>query len=341
MDNRYQSLLNWLSQVLPALQEPLEKVAGDASFRRYYRARIKSNESNESNASWIVMDAPPAQEDCGPFVAIARHWQAQGLHVPQVLAEDRQQGFLLLEDLGDRLYSEALSSEVHADSLYDSAMAALVNIQTLPQDLALPPYDEALLEREMQLFPHWLLQQQLGLSLSEQEQGLLASTFALLRESALAQPTVTVHRDYHSRNLLVTDSNSPGIIDFQDAVIGPVTYDLVSLLKDCYVRWPVDAVARWVEQYRLRSQAQGLHQADSATFSQWFELMGMQRHLKAAGIFARLAQRDGKTRYLADVPRTVNYLIEASQRQPALQPFGDWLTERVWPHLAAMDNNNP
>ncbi|TVP57603.1 MAG: aminoglycoside phosphotransferase [Halomonadaceae bacterium] len=338
MDKRYQSLLDWLHQVLPAAPQEVAKVAGDASFRRYFRAHT---ETASGPLSWIVMDAPPEHEDCAPFVAIARHWQAQGLHVPEILAEDRQQGFLLLEDLGDQLYSQALTQEARADILYGQAINALVRIQTLPQDLPLPAYDAGLLEREMQLFPDWLLKEQLGLSLTDQEQDLLASTFALLRDAALEQPRATVHRDYHSRNLLVTGANSPGIIDFQDAVIGPVTYDLVSLLKDCYVRWPVEAVARWVEQYRQQSQAQGLHQADSATFTQWFELMGMQRHLKAAGIFARLAKRDGKAGYLADVPRTVNYLIEASQGQPALQPFGHWLTHRVWPHLHALDSNAP
>lgn len=336
MDNRYRSLTQWLSQVLPAAPDSLEPVAGDASFRRYFRARLTRSGSSRS---WMVMDAPPEKEDCGPFVAIARHWHQQGLHVPEVMAEDRQQGFLLLEDLGDRLFGQAFLNDqgkpdpALAEPLYDSAMDALVRIQTLPQDLPLPPYDAALLEREMQLFPDWLLKEQLGLTLSPQEQALLDTTFARLRESAMAQPAATVHRDYHSRNLLVTEGHSPGIIDFQDAVVGPVTYDLVSLLKDCYVRWPRESVARWMEDYRQRSQAQGLHNADNATFTQWFELMGMQRHLKAAGIFARLARRDGKVRYLSDVPNTVQYLVEASQRQSALRPFGDWLEARVCPAL--------
>lgn len=341
MDNRYRSLSHWLNQVLPAAPDTIEPVAGDASFRRYFRARL--SQAGE-HRSWIVMDAPPEKEDCGPFVAIARHWHQQGLHVPEVLEEDRQQGFLLLEDLGDRLYGQAFLDQrgkpdpALAGPLYDSAMEALVRIQTLPQDLPLPPYDASLLDREMRLFPDWLLKEQLGLTLSSQEQALLDTTFSLLRESAMAQPAATVHRDYHSRNLLVTGHNSPGIIDFQDAVIGPVTYDLVSLLKDCYVRWPEDAVAGWLEEYRQRSQAQGLHNADNATFTQWFELMGMQRHLKASGIFARLARRDGKERYLADVPNTVNYLVQASRRQPALRSFGDWLEARVCPALVHLDS---
>jgi len=333
MDTRYQTLLTWLNRILPTAPDAVEAVAGDASFRRYFRASV-------ADQSWIIMDAPPQKEDCTAFIAIARHWHEQGLHVPEILATDLDQGFIQLEDLGDTLFANKLPEPGQADALYDSAMEALARIQTLPQadGYPLPPYDETLLNREMQLFPDWLLETHLGMELSSQERALLETTFSLLRESAMAQPSVTVHRDYHSRNLLVTDNN-PGIIDFQDAVQGPVTYDLVSLLKDCYIQWPEEDVARWLEQFRAMSQSRGLHNADNATFTQWFELMGMQRHLKAAGIFARLAERDGKTGYLADIPRTVGYLITASARQPALFRFGDWLESRVMPRLQERAEN--
>ncbi len=198
----------------------------------------------------------------------------------------------------------------------------------------MPPYDSALLDREMALFPDWLLEQYLGITPGNRERALLDTTFAILRQSALAQPDVTVHRDYHSRNLLVRPNTSqPGVIDFQDAVTGPVTYDLVSLLKDCYIQWPEERICQWLEFFRERSKLAGLHRADSETFRQWFELMGMQRHLKAAGIFARLAIRDGKRGFLNDIPRTVGYLITASSRQPALRQFHEWLSSTVMPDI--------
>ncbi len=328
MDQRYDAMLAWLKQVLGTTPGAPEAVAGDASFRRYFRVATGAG-------SRIVMDAPPEKESCEAFVAITRHWHEHGLHVPELLAEDRQQGFLLLEDLGDRLYLDELRDTATADRLYGDALNALVRLQGLPAPPGheLPPYDRRRLEQEMQLFPDWLLEKKLGLQLSSQERAMLATTFACLAESALAQPRVTVHRDYHSRNLLVTDRNTPGIIDFQDAVIGPITYDAVSLLRDCYIDWPVEKVCQWLEAYRIETREAGLHQADEATFRQWFELMGIQRHLKASGIFARLDQRDGKARYLADIPRTLDYMIAAARRQPALAHFGDWLAERVAPAM--------
>lgn len=328
MDQRYDAMLAWLGQILGTVPQAPEPVAGDASFRRYFRVRVPAGPR-------IVMDAPPEKESCEAFVALTRHWHAHGLHVPELLAEDRAQGFLLLEDLGDRLYLEGLDSEDSADRLYGDALNALIRLQALPAppDYPLPPYDRGRLEQEMRLFPDWLLGAKLGLTLSSQEQAMLETTFATLSESALAQPSVPVHRDYHSRNLLVTPHNSPGIIDFQDAVIGPITYDVVSLLRDCYVDWPLEKVCQWLEHYRLKAHEAGLHQADEATFRQWFELMGIQRHLKASGIFARLDQRDGKPRYLADIPRTLDYMVAAAHRQPALAHFGDWLAERVVPAM--------
>ncbi|MGM0449742.1 MAG: aminoglycoside phosphotransferase family protein [Pseudomonadota bacterium] len=326
MDQRYDAMLAWLSRLLGTEPQAPEPVAGDASFRRYFRVRTPDGPR-------IVMDAPPEKESCQAFVALTRHWHSHGLHVPELLAENQEQGFLLLEDLGNRLYLDELAGTGAADPLYREALSALVRLQALPSppDHPLPPYDRERLEQEMRLFPDWLLGEKLGLTLSSQEQAMLETTFATLTESALAQPRVTVHRDYHSRNLLVTESNSPGIIDFQDAVIGPITYDAVSLLRDCYVDWPREKVCQWLETYRVEAYEAGLHRADEATFLQWFELMGIQRHLKASGIFARLDQRDGKPAYLADIPRTLDYMVAAARRQPAMAHFGDWLAERVVP----------
>lgn len=328
MDQRYEAMLDWLTGALPAPVDSVVTVAGDASFRRYFRACL-------AGESYIVMDAPLDKEDCDAFLALARHWNRYGLHVPAVLEADQDQGFVLLEDLGDDLYLDRLTDEATAEELYGDALEALVHIQfsSEPPDYPLPDYNSNRLHDEMALFPDWLLEKKLGLSLSSQEKALLETTFGTLIESALAQPRVTVHRDYHSRNLLVTDSNSPGIIDFQDAVTGPITYDPVSLLKDCYIRWHSEAVARWLEQFRVVSARAGLHHADNATFTQWFELMGLQRHLKAAGIFARLDVRDGKPRYMADVPRVLDYIVTAAYRQPALIHFAGWLEERVAPAL--------
>lgn len=330
MDIRLSQLTDWVRQFPGLAQASPVPVSGDASFRRYFRV-------TNHDTTFIVMDAPPEHEDCRPFVAIAQHWHRHGVAVPEVVKQDLAQGFLLLEDFGDQLLLGQLDTD-NADRHYQGAMAELLDIQRLPAapSFPLPPYDSELLNREMALFPDWLLTQQLGLELSNGERCLLDTTFTFLRESALAQPQVTVHRDYHSRNLLVRPgTDRPGVIDFQDAVRGPITYDLVSLLKDCYVRWPEPSVARWLEHYRQLSLDAGLHHADADSFRQWFELMGMQRHLKAAGIFARLAIRDGKTGYLGDIPRTVQYLVAASARQGALRHFHEWLLATVVPAIEA------
>lgn len=332
MDTRLQKMTQWVRQIPGLEQAAPVAVSGDASFRRYFRV-IGSTPAGQ--CPFIVMDAPPEHEDCRPFVAIARHWHARGVSVPDVVVDNLEQGFLLLEDFGDRLMLGELTPET-ADRLYEGALTELLRIQQLTEspEYPLPPYDTALLDREMALFPDWLLTQKLGFELSNGDRAMLDTAFAYLRESALAQPEVTVHRDYHSRNLLVRpDTDLPGVIDFQDAVRGPVTYDLVSLLKDCYIRWPEADIARWVEQYRQISMAAGLHKADQDTFRQWFELMGMQRHLKASGIFARLSIRDGKDGYLADIPRTVHYLLEASAKQGALRHFHEWLSDTVMPRI--------
>ncbi|GGC63512.1 aminoglycoside phosphotransferase family protein [Marinobacter halophilus] len=333
MDIRLQRLTEWVRQRPGFDTASPEPVSGDASFRRYFRAWQEI--PGQPRKPFIIMDAPPEHEDCRPFVTIARHWRDHGINVPAIIAEDLEQGFLLLEDFGDQLMLTMLT-QANADTLYLQALDELVRIGQIPDqpDHSLSPYDEALLDREMALFPDWLLEKHLQLPLGNLDRAMLNTAFALLKESALAQPAVAVHRDYHSRNLLILPGREqPGVIDFQDAVRGPVTYDVASLLKDCYLRWPEVKVREWLEHYRTISLEAGLHRADPDTFAQWFELMGMQRHLKAAGIFARLAIRDGKTGYLGDIPRTVGYLRDASARQPALRHFHEWLCEVVIPAI--------
>jgi hypothetical protein len=347
MDHRLQLLTRWVSQFPGFANTAVAPVAGDASFRRYFRVwrsadwqelrGLEKASGAQADQALIVMDAPPEHEDCQPFVTLAQHWRSQGVKVPAIVQQDLAQGFLLMEDFGDRLLLGQLNA-ANTDRLYRSALAELLRIQQLPDNPGYPlaVYSNDLLDREMALFCDWLLQRQLGLKLNNSDLAMLSSTFTLLRESAGEQPKVPVHRDYHSRNLLVTGiDDRPGVIDFQDAVMGPITYDLVSLLKDCYVQWPHERIQTWLESYRQSSLNAGLHSADAATFRQWFELMGMQRHLKAAGIFARLALRDGKPNYLNDIPRTLGYLCSASGRQPALRLFHDWLLNTVVPAVEA------
>lgn len=307
---REAALLDWARTVADRPFEALLPVSGDASFRRYFRLRF-------DDRSWIAVDAPPEQEDSRPFVALAARLGEAGLHVPRVLASDLGRGFMLLTDLGDTLYLDALNP-ASADDLYGAALDALLRLQAIPAT-DLPAYDAALLMREMELFRDWYLQRHLGVVLDAPAHAVLDVSFAALCEAALVQPRVFVHRDYHSRNLMVCAPN-PGILDFQDAVHGPVTYDLVSLLRDCYIAWPEAQVEAWVEAYRLRALAVGLLPAtDAATFRRWFDWMGVQRHLKAIGIFARLQHRDGKPAYLQDIPRTLGYVRQVAGRYPELR----------------------
>jgi len=329
MPQRQAQLQHWLREPCGFAEFTIEPASGDASFRRYFRVGLPDGRS------LIAMDAPPEREDCGPFVEVTGRLAAAGVHVPQILAQDLRQGFLLLEDLGDRLYLSMLNEQTVAQ-LYADAMAAMLRYQQHGQVEGLPPYDRGLLLREMGLFPDWLLERHLGLELSQAEQALLADSFDRLVESALAQPRVLVHRDYHSRNLLVCRPDNPGIIDYQDAVHGPISYDLVSLLRDCYIRWPPGQVDAWVQDYAQRAQQAGLLSgAQRASFTEWFDLMGVQRHLKAAGIFARLKHRDGKPGYLGDIPRTLGYIVEVAERRPAVAALGAFIRTRVLPGLAS------
>ncbi|MGM0593862.1 MAG: aminoglycoside phosphotransferase family protein [Pseudomonadota bacterium] len=329
MGERLEQLQRWLSRDLGLPAHSLEPASADASFRRYFRIGFDGE-------SRIVMDAPPELEDSRPFVRIARQLHAIGLHVPQVLAEDLGQGFLLLTDLGSQQYLDALDGDSVA-RLYGDAMAALATLQARgPGAEQLPPYDEALLRREMALFRDWYLLRHLGLTLSPEQERVLAQTFDLLVVNALEQPPVCVHRDYHSRNLMVCEDN-PGILDFQDAVYGPLTYDLVSLLRDCYIAWPREQVEEWALAFHDLAVEEGiLGERRQGRFLRWFDLMGVQRHLKASGIFARLNHRDGKPGYLGDIPRTLGYVAEVSGRYPELQPFSHFLQAEVLPRGEAV-----
>ncbi|MDF1527702.1 MAG: phosphotransferase [Sedimenticola sp.] len=327
MPKRLELLKVWLTDTLGLGPVAIEAASDDASFRRYFRVLMDGEKSR------IVMDAPPDREDCHPFVELAGQFGSLGLHVPEVYAADLEQGFILLEDLGSTHYLDVLESET-ADRLYGDALAALAVIQAVGPSETLPRYDAELLVREMKLFNEWLLGTHLGLALDAPEQAMLDRCYELLIESALEQPQVCVHRDYHSRNLLVSPSPSPGILDFQDAVVGPVTYDLVSLLKDCYIAWPETQVREWaMGYYQLAVQSGILRQQDESHFLRWFDLMGVQRHLKASGIFARLKHRDAKPGYLGDIPRTLGYIVEVAERYPEISGLGELIRQRVLPSL--------
>lgn len=328
MDLRLEQLRAWAAKVLQADELEAAPASSDASFRRYFRVR-------HAGESYVVMDAPPDKEDCGPFIRISAAMAGFGLNVPRVLACDLEQGFLLLTDLGERQYLQVLTPS-NAAELYADAIQALVSLQRGGRDsgLDLPVYDRELLMFEMGLFRDWLLDRQLGLGLTAPLRRELEGIFVQLSEAALAQPRVWVHRDYHSRNLMWTQDNNPGVLDFQDAVRGPLSYDLVSLLKDCYIVWPRARVEAWVGDYlRYLNDAGICRELDPEQFLTWFDLMGAQRHLKAAGIFARLNIRDGKPGYLADIPRTLGYICEIAAWQPQLRPLSHLIQDEVLPRL--------
>ena len=312
MDLRFEQLQEWLRTVAGILDYEIAPASADASFRRYFRVRYNAT-------SRIIMDAPPEQEDCHPFIQVSALMAGIGLHVPVVLRQDLQQGFLLLTDLGDRMYLPELNVDT-VESLYGDALQALLRLQAHGA-ADLPLYDRDLLMTEMELFRQWYLQQHLDWQLTEDENTLIDAAYRYLADQALQQPRVIVHRDYHSRNLMVSSPN-PGILDFQDAVIGPITYDLVSLLRDCYIAWPRSQVMNWVSQYYRQAVSEGvLENVSEEQFINWFDLMGIQRHLKASGIFARLNYRDAKSGYLKDIPRTLGYVTDVGQDYPTLRPF--------------------
>jgi aminoglycoside/choline kinase family phosphotransferase len=330
-DLRLTALQRWIRDDLGFASCRLEPASADASFRRYFRLSRDAD-------SYIVMDAPPDKEDVGPFVRVAQLLADLDLQVPLVLAQHRSAGFLLLTDLGTRQYLDALRVAQDVERLYGDALTALATMQTRGRAVAasLPAYDDVLLHREMELLPQWFLTRHLGLELDAGLRALLDRTFATLASVALSQPVTFVHRDFHSRNLMVLDVGNPGIIDFQDAVAGPLTYDLVSLLKDCYIVWPAARVRVWALEHRRRLIDAGFAlDADEAEFLRWFDLMGLQRHIKVLGIFCRLFYRDGKSRYLQDLPLVLQYTSDAAAAYPQTAEFAAFLRQRVAPLFAA------
>ncbi len=345
---RQQQATEWLKSQFPNDTFTLAPASADASFRRYFRATFTDGSTR------IIMDAPPQHEDCKPFLHVAHLFEAAGTHVPHVYAQDLERGFLLLSDLGNTTYLQALTAD-NASQLYSAATDALIKIQLASKANELPPYDEALLRRELNLFPDWYIARHLGVTLSEKQQAKLEEVFTRIVANNLAQPKVYVHRDYHSRNLMVTEPDerthlphpnpppegegaseslrntfliSPGIIDFQDAVYGPITYDLASLFKDAYIKWDEELIMDWLIRHWEKARKAGLPvHADFGEFYRDYEMMGAQRHIKVLGIFARLCHRDGKDGYLKDMPLVMDYLRAACVRYIDLKPLLNILDE--------------
>jgi N-acetylmuramate 1-kinase len=315
--DRLNQLQRWLDSLSKDTYTDLRAASADASFRQYFRVS-----NNQDGKTYIVMDAPPDKEDCRPFIQVTDLLRSVGVNAPAIIALDMAQGFLLLDDLGSKPYLDHLNADT-AEKLYIDAIDALIRMQTI--DAILPAYDAKFLQTEMDLFETWYLNRHLDVQLSETQQAALASICKLLIENAEQQPQVFVHRDYHSRNLMITDENNPGVIDYQDAMIGPITYDLVSIFKDCYIEWPRDKVEHWLDLYLARLTPTFFIEKD--TLLRWFDLMGVQRHLKVLGIFARLNYRDGKSQYLNDLPLTLKYVIDACDRYPELQPLKQLLED--------------
>ena len=315
---RQQKLGEWLVATLQRTDFRLTTASADASFRRYFRVHLIAENGDEETL--IAMDAPPPQENCEPFVSVAKLFGEAGMHVPSVIAQDLTQGFLLLSDLGDVTYLSKLNQET-ASALYHDANMALIKLQLASQPNVLPDYDSALLTREMQLFPDWYINKHLNLTLNEKQKTALQQTFEVLNNNILAQGKVYVHRDYHARNLMVCDDN-PGVLDFQDAVYGPITYDLVSLLKDAYISWEEEQIIDWCVRYWQAARKAELPVPDDfSEFYRDFEYMGAQRHIKVLGIFARLYHRDGKDGYLKDMPLVMAYLRKVCERYIELKPM--------------------
>ncbi|WP_130911385.1 phosphotransferase [Pseudomonas sp. Sample_9] len=319
-DVRLQHLKVWLDEQLAKLfaeqgwgtvpPATLTAASSDASFRRYFRWE-------GDGRSFVVMDAPPPQENCKPFVDIAFLLAKSGINVPKIYAEDLERGFLLLNDLGNKTYLDVIDGE-NADALFHDALQALLAFQQLPMVAPLPSYDVALLRRELELFPEWYVKRELGVEFDAAQQQQWQHVSELLIDSALAQSKVLVHRDYMPRNLMLSEPN-PGVLDFQDAVYGPVTYDVTCLFKDAFLSWPEERVRGWLESYWQQASALDIPvQADFEDFLRASDLMGVQRHLKVIGIFARICHRDGKPRYLADVPRFFSYIEAVIARRPEL-----------------------
>lgn len=328
MDIRLDEINHWIQNDLGINNPTIEPASADASFRRYFRV-------SANGESTIVMDAPPDKENCDPFIDITNRLLKSGVNSPEVVAYLPEKGFLMLSDLGSIMYLDKLTED-NADQLYQAAIDSLVTMQTRTSTANLTEYNDQLLHQEMTLFSDWLVEKHLSLSVDQEpDNKWLTQTFSFLARSALDQPQVFVHRDYHSRNLTWQADQPPGILDFQDAVLGPISYDLVSLLRDCYIQWPQDRVVAWLKYYceRIKQKDASINFSD-AEFIRWFDLMGVQRHLKASGIFARLWHRDGKQGYLKDIPRTLNYIVEISRKYPELKDLHNFLIHKLLPALA-------
>ena len=315
---RLQALQDWAARQLGGESLDIAPASADASFRRYFRVTAKGRD-------YIVMDAPPAHEDCRPFIAVARLFADAGVNVPEVLAQDLDRGFLLLTDLGNTTYLSALddaaSNQDVARELYLASNDALIRIQQASRPGVLPDYDRALLTRELMLLPDWYVAKHLGVVMKDEQKAILETVFGRILANNLAQPQVYVHRDWHSRNLMVSEPN-PGILDFQDAVYGPITYDLASIYRDAYIQWDEEQQLDWVIRYWEKARAAHLPvREDFGEFWRDFEWMGAQRQIKVLGIFARLYHRDGKDGYLKDMPRVMHYLRKTCERYDELKPL--------------------
>ena len=328
-DLRTISMLDWLENDLLLTINSCEPASSDASFRRYFRVKVPEG-------PFIVMDAPPEKENIEPFIRIAGLLTRSHVNVPAIFQQNLTDGFLLLEDFGSQCFLDQLNLD-NATGLYESAFDALFNLQTKTaiENCGLPVYNEPLLQRELAIFEDWFLNHTLDIQISA---SLWETVRTILVTTALEQPITCVHRDYHSRNLMVLNDDSPGVIDFQDAVIGPITYDLVSLLRDCYIAWPSQQVEQWMTQYYQRLLQAKLIACNPVQFKRWFDLMGLQRHLKAIGIFSRLHLRDGKSNYLNDIPRTLNYVTAICSTYPELVEFSDFLQNKVLPAHAVFSS---
>jgi aminoglycoside/choline kinase family phosphotransferase len=328
-EQRFRILESWIRSLPGLSAAELSLASGDASFRRYYRV-------SADGVSWIAMDAPPPMEDCRPFVSVAVWLRSMSLNAPEIIAGDVERGFLLMTDFGDVTYLQAIEADpASIDHLYRDAVDALLQMQARGTafQAKLPPYDERLLSTELSLFRDWLCERHLGLAFGADEESSWRTVCGELVDNALTQPQVFVHRDYHSRNLMVVTGNNPGLIDFQDAVEGPLTYDLASLLKDCYLTLGAGRIGDLADRFYAGLDASLRDRLDPDAFLRRFELMGVQRHLKAAGIFARLLHRDGKGGYIADIPRTLRYIVDVAPRHATLAPLAALIVERCLPAL--------
>lgn len=327
MDKRFTQLSDWLTNNLSLKVTSIEPASADASFRRYFRVKITPGCSKTLPHTFIAMDSPPEYEDNALFVRCTDVLKRCGLHVPTIFEKNLSQGFLAISDLGTQVFQNSLN-EKSADQLYGDAMQSLLKMQSNANLNDAPKYNAQKLGDEIQLFEDWYIQHYHQISLNTQEQSALKQAQQLLISNALEQPQVLVHRDYHCRNLLVTTDNNPGIIDYQDMLIGPITYDLVSLFKDCYIQWPTTKTHQWIDKFQQHSLVMGIHGcADKNQWRRWFDLMGIQRHLKVLGIFSRLYFRDNKDQYLNDIPLTYEYLINTSEQYVELQGLTDILKQ--------------